>query len=210
MHLHSVPSLAHAIKQPSTASTPPAVFCKPRLDLHTNQRKYENRHVCWENWKKGGHELNGSTPCCVTQQIPLLIISNTCVTNAKVLSVCVMCLWCPDCGVLYFIPCIYSHARWSYRRRFRSLLLCPLSVECYYFPLFGDPLVKGSFHTKHRLSGTPVLCSCAVKLFFWNLFKYQLISFLFQKVLFTSSPPPKHTHIPPPTSRPRSSPLEFP
>ena len=114
MHLHSVPSLAHAIKQPSTASTPPAVFCKPRLDLHTNQRKYENRHVCWENWKKGGHELNGSTPCCVTQQIPLLIISNTCVTNAKVLSVCVMCLWCPDCGVLYFIPCIYSHARWSY------------------------------------------------------------------------------------------------
>ena len=37
-----------------------------------------------------------------------------------------------------FIPCIYSHARWSYRRRFRSLRLCPLSVERYYFPLFGD------------------------------------------------------------------------
>ena len=33
------------------------------------------------------------------------------------------------------IPCIYSHARWSYRRRFRSLLLCPLSAERYYFPL---------------------------------------------------------------------------
>ena len=37
-----------------------------------------------------------------------------------------------------YIPCIYSHARWSYRRRFRSLLLCPLSVERYYFPLFVD------------------------------------------------------------------------
>ena len=35
-----------------------------------------------------------------------------------------------------YVPCIYSHARWSYRRRFRSLLLCPLSVERYYFPLF--------------------------------------------------------------------------
>ena len=36
------------------------------------------------------------------------------------------------------VPCIYSHAGWSYCRRFRSLLLCPLSVECYYFPLFVD------------------------------------------------------------------------
>ena len=33
---------------------------------------------------------------------------------------------------------IYSHARWSYRRRFGSLLLCPLSVERYYFPSFVD------------------------------------------------------------------------
>ena len=32
------------------------------------------------------------------------------------------------------IPCIYSHARWSYRRRFRSLSLCPLSAERYHFP----------------------------------------------------------------------------
>ena len=37
-----------------------------------------------------------------------------------------------------YIPCIYSHTRRSYRRRFRSLLLCPLSVERYYFPLFVD------------------------------------------------------------------------
>ena len=41
--------------------------------------------------------------------------------------------WC-TCGWVY-IPCIYLHARWSYRRRFRALLLCPLSVERYYFPL---------------------------------------------------------------------------
>ena len=27
----------------------------------------------------------------------------------------------------------------SYRRRFTSLLLCALSVERYYFPLFVDP-----------------------------------------------------------------------
>ena len=37
-----------------------------------------------------------------------------------------------------YIPCIYPHARWSYRRRFRSLLLCPLSVERYCFLLFVD------------------------------------------------------------------------
>ena len=37
-----------------------------------------------------------------------------------------------------FIPCIYSHARWSSRRQFRSLLLCPSSVQRYYFPLFVD------------------------------------------------------------------------
>ena len=41
------------------------------------------------------------------------------------------------CGGIY-IPCIYSYARWSYHRQFRSLLLCLLSVKCYYFPLFVD------------------------------------------------------------------------
>ena len=35
-----------------------------------------------------------------------------------------------------YVFCIYSHARWSYRGRLRSLLLCPLSVERYYFPSF--------------------------------------------------------------------------
>ena len=37
-----------------------------------------------------------------------------------------------------YIPCIYSHARCSYRWQFRSLLLCPLPFELYHFPLFGD------------------------------------------------------------------------
>ena len=37
-----------------------------------------------------------------------------------------------------YIPCIYSHAWCTYCRRFRSLSLCPLSVERYYFPLFVD------------------------------------------------------------------------
>ena len=32
--------------------------------------------------------------------------------------------------------CIYLHARWSYRRRLR--LMCPSSVERYYFPSFVD------------------------------------------------------------------------
>ena len=41
-----------------------------------------------------------------------------------------------------YIPSIYSHARWSYRRRFRSLLSRPLSVERYYFPLFVDLKTK--------------------------------------------------------------------
>ena len=49
---------------------------------------------------------------------------------------CFVFLGCTFGGV--YIPCIYSHARWSYRRRFTSLLLCPLSVERYYFPLFVD------------------------------------------------------------------------
>ena len=31
---------------------------------------------------------------------------------------------------------IHSHAPWSYHWWCRSVLLCPLSVDCYYFPLF--------------------------------------------------------------------------
>ena len=38
---------------------------------------------------------------------------------------------------MYLVLKIYPHARWSYRRRIRSLLLCPLAVERYYFPLFA-------------------------------------------------------------------------
>ena len=40
-----------------------------------------------------------------------------------------------------YIPWIYSHARWSYRRRFRSLLLCPLSVGHYHFPLLMKTVI---------------------------------------------------------------------
>ena len=43
-----------------------------------------------------------------------------------------------------YVPCIYSHVRWSYCRRFRSLLLCPLSVERYYFPLIVDCIQQSS------------------------------------------------------------------
>ena len=41
-----------------------------------------------------------------------------------------------------YIPRINSYARWNYRRRFRSLLLCPLSVEPHHFPLFVDSLLE--------------------------------------------------------------------
>ena len=37
-----------------------------------------------------------------------------------------------------YVPCIYSHARWSYRRLFRSLSLRPLSVDRYCFPLIVE------------------------------------------------------------------------
>ena len=38
--------------------------------------------------------------------------------------------------IYIYVLCIYSHARWSDRRRSRSLLLCALSVERHYLPLF--------------------------------------------------------------------------
>ena len=37
-----------------------------------------------------------------------------------------------------YAPCIYSHVRWSYRRRFWPLSLCPLSVERYELALFVE------------------------------------------------------------------------
>ena len=36
----------------------------------------------------------------------------------------------------FYVHCIYSNASGSYRRQFRFLFLCPLSVECYWFLLF--------------------------------------------------------------------------
>ena len=50
-----------------------------------------------------------------------------------------------------YVPCIYSHASWSYHTRFRTLLLCPLSDERYHLPLFADSSVykhiSNSFHS---------------------------------------------------------------
>ena len=37
-----------------------------------------------------------------------------------------------------YAPCIYSHVRWSYRRRSWPLSLCPLSVERYELALFVE------------------------------------------------------------------------
>ena len=37
-----------------------------------------------------------------------------------------------------YVPYIYSPARWSYHWVVRFLLMRPLSVEHYYFPLFAD------------------------------------------------------------------------
>ena len=34
-----------------------------------------------------------------------------------------------------YLVCVYSHARWSYHRRFRSLLWCPFSGDRYWLPL---------------------------------------------------------------------------
>ena len=39
---------------------------------------------------------------------------------------------------LWWSSCVSSHARWSYCRWFRSLLLWCLSVKCYYLPSFVD------------------------------------------------------------------------
>ena len=61
---------------------------------------------------------------------------HTCVTgcawNGGYIYYCGHPFWGCTFGGVY-TPYIYSHASWSYCRRFRSLLLCPLSVECHYF-----------------------------------------------------------------------------
>ena len=35
-----------------------------------------------------------------------------------------------------YVLCIYSHAKWSYRRRFKSLLLCPCLLSAVNVPMF--------------------------------------------------------------------------
>ena len=49
-----------------------------------------------------------------------------------------------------YVPCIYSHANGSYRRWFRSLLLCPLSVERYKLP-FSVNLISHQESRSKRL-----------------------------------------------------------
>ena len=61
-----------------------------------------------------------------------------------------------------YIPCIYSHAWCTYCRRFRSLSLCPLSVERYYFPLFVDftQALKASFCFRLQQFTLRSTCKC--------------------------------------------------
>ena len=73
----------------------------------------------------------GSVVCLCTPVSPSMLEMEGTYATGSIL------FWgCTFGGV--FISCINSHARWSYRRRFRSLLLCPLSVEFYYFSLLGE------------------------------------------------------------------------
>ena len=43
-----------------------------------------------------------------------------------------------------YIPWVYLHARWSYLRQFRSLLLCSLAVERCWLPLLNQTKIKSS------------------------------------------------------------------
>ena len=60
------------------------------------------------------------------------------------------------------LPGIYLHATGSYRRRFRSLLVGPLSVKRYYFPLFVDSTqtLQASFRLKLQFT-LRLRCNCA-------------------------------------------------
>ena len=66
----------------------------------------------------------------------------------------------------FYVRCSYSHARWGYCRRFRSLLLCPSSVERSKLPLSAESTqaVQASFcyrlragedHVIHHHSHSP-------------------------------------------------------
>ena len=80
-----------------------------------------------------------------------------------------------------YTPCIYWHARWSYRRRFRSLLLCPLSVERYYFPLLFPNHSSTSCRVATRRLSTMYFSpfhlglsdSFPIAIHIWNIFAYR-------------------------------------
>ena len=72
-----------------------------------------------------------------------------------------------------YVSCIHAHARWSYGRWFGSLLLCPLSVERYYFPLFGYSLHRRQVDRTLQAMKKPTLKPCtygsvSLQLFFFN------------------------------------------
>ena len=115
-------------------------------------------------------------------------------------------LWGRTFGGVY-IPCIYSHARWSHRRRFRSLLLCPLSVELYHFPVFVDFNFHKNFFLKthcftenlhrpfrycfHIKALTLPLLVCLWMADVWNTLQCQGQTELLRTRLFQAS---KHLH----------------
>ena len=80
------------------------------------------------------------SPCFCLTYIGLcaqLLCHQVCLKWEDVYATGGVLVWGCTCGGVY-IPRIYLHARWSYRRQFRPLLLRPLSVKHYYFPLFAD------------------------------------------------------------------------
>ena len=72
----------------------------------------------------------------------------------------------------FYVPCIYLHAGWRYCRWLWSLLLCPLSVECYCLPLFVDSTqsLKATFCVS--LQFTPRLTRKCVPILNKSLFCY--------------------------------------
>ena len=80
-----------------------------------------------------------------------------------------------------YIPCVYLHARWSYCRWFRFLLLCPSSVKCCYFPLLVDSTqaLKASFCVRLQQSIERYqLKDMWAHLFFFFLFFLLLVLFV--------------------------------
>ena len=74
------------------------------------------------------------------------------------------------CGIFVDLD---LHARWSYRGWFRSLLWCPSSVECSYFPLFVDSteVLKASFCFRLQQFTLRPTCKCVRVFIYWASFE---------------------------------------